>query len=375
MAEFLTTEIADKYKPAFRRGFVDAINAAKQSVSLAKMEDGLRRMQDPGIDWNEFQQVLAEHVIPLIETVVKASGEAHVPPNIAKVAHVDDVGNPANVVERVREGSFDWRKDRIAVQYGDTAKQNDPQPIPLPAAEPTFTFSFDITNPEAVTWIRAHAAELVADVTDETRMAIRALVQRSFQEGIAPRKLARMIREHIGLTRVHSNALFNYQNSLEEAITEGSQAAFDRAPKLFQRYHDRLLRYRANNIARTETITASAEGQKQLWSQMEGQGFLDKDDGYKAWLVTRDERLCPICAPIPTMNGPIPRKDAFKTPRGDMMGPPAHPQCRCSWRLHFKKNGKFPDAPPMPAGWTQVGDKWVPPTPRPTRRLKPRIPR
>jgi len=337
MAEFLTTEIADRHVPAFRRGFVAAIEAAKKSVSLAKMEDGLRRIQDPGIDWAEFQQTLAEHVIPLIEKVVKASAEAHVPPNVKK------------------------QKTEVA-------------PFPEPLHAPTYGFSFNITNPEAVNWIRAHAGELITDVTNETRMAIRALVQRSFQEGIPPRKLARMVREHIGLTRVHSIAAFNYEAGLTESVTSEAITA-ERAATLGNRYHDRLLRYRANNIARTETITASCEGQSQLWSQMEGEGFLDKDDGYKAWLVTNDEKLCRWCAPIPTMNGPIPRNEEFQTPRGPRMKPPAHPSCRCSWRLHFKdKSGKLPPPPAMPTGWKQsASGAWVPPKVVKPRRLKPRV--
>jgi hypothetical protein len=50
------------------------------------------------------------------------------------------------------------------------------------------------------------------------------------------------------------------------------------------------------------------------------------------WIVTPDDRLCPICVRIPDMN-PDGRAigDLFMTPEGPVDYPPApHPDCRCT---------------------------------------------
>jgi len=139
---------------------------------------------------------------------------------------------------------------------------------------------------------------------------------------------------------------------------------------LTQRYGERLSRYRARMIARTETIAASNEGQRQLWLQAERDGLLQGNEA-REWIFTPDKRSCPICSQMSGVLVPI--NKPFVLPTGvAVMGPPAHPQCRCSVGLTSKPvsasrptpwlNGPPPPVVPTP---TPVGTPTAPPIPIP----------
>ena len=185
---------------------------------------------------------------------------------------------------------------------------------------------FDLRNPEAIRWVQARGAELVTGVTDDTRLVIRSLVEAAFREGRAPRDLARDIQKVIGLTPRQAAAVQNFR---ERLIAEG--VPFDRVMARSERYAQAQLRSRALNIARTETLTASNEGQQELWQAARAQGLLNPATTRRIWLVTDDDRLDEeICEPLDGEEAPL---DAPFP--GGIMRPPAHPQCRCAVGLVF----------------------------------------
>jgi hypothetical protein len=196
--------------------------------------------------------------------------------------------------------------------------------------------AFDQTNEQAVIWIEQHAAELVQDVTRETRAALREMMRISFTEGIPPRQAAIMIRGVVGLTEVQAAAVARLRKTLLESSgkrviagktpirvpTTGMPA--DKLDRALTAYHQRLAKQRALVIARTETIRASNEGQRQLWQQAVQRG--DLPAGIKrVWLVSDP---CPICRPY--ANAVAKLDEPFL---GSLMNPPAHPQCKCTTGL------------------------------------------
>ena len=183
----------------------------------------------------------------------------------------------------------------------------------------TIAFRFDVTNPEAVAWIRAHAAELVTAVTAETQAAIRAVIARSFEEGIAPRDAAKLIRSLVGLTERDALAVVNARGRWL-----GAGVAPDVAARRAEKYAGKLHRARALLIARTETIRASNSGQIELWRQAITAGSLRRTM-HKTWLVADDERLCPTCDAYTDIHAPVLEPFA----ENGLMAPPAHPACRC----------------------------------------------
>lgn len=185
----------------------------------------------------------------------------------------------------------------------------------------TVGYTFDLVNPEAVLWAQLRAATFVTGVSDETRRAIRALIARALSDGIAPRDVAKQIRPLIGLTERDALAVGNLQTRL---IEEGRSArAIER---LVTRYANRLLRLRAETIARTEIMAAANSGQVALWDNSVRDGLLIAGEWDKAWLTAHDERTCPRCGPLDGV------RTAF--PNGTFPGadgrPPLHPRCRCA---------------------------------------------
>jgi len=148
----------------------------------------------------------------------------------------------------------------------------------------------------------------------------------------------------------------------------------ERAAELHERYQQRLLNWRADTIARTESMMASNQGQQALWGQARDSGLLSAQYTRRKWLNTGDSRLCQLCAPVPAMNPEGVELDKpFRTPKGEVLSPPLHPSCRCTTRLIFAdENGKFPRDERLPRGWNYVDGKLVGP-PRKVRQRKPRI--
>ena len=198
------------------------------------------------------------------------------------------------------------------------------------------TIRFDRTNQSAVAWAERHAAELVTDITKETRIALRNIVTRAFIEQMPPRMAARQIVRTIGLTERGEEAVANLRATLMSSpgkrVMAGKiairvpakgigRAQLDRA---LTAYAERLTKQRALLIARTETIAASNEGQRQLWQQAVQNGQLPRS-AERVWIATGDKRTCPICSRLDGEMAPL--NGLFA---GAYDGPPAHPGCRCS---------------------------------------------
>jgi hypothetical protein len=203
------------------------------------------------------------------------------------------------------------------------------------------TISFDMTNARARAWAAEHAATLVTQIGDETRAAIREVIRDAFDKGLSPRQSARLIAPMIGLTSRGAGAVLNLAALLAEhpgggvvwagrkrIVVPEDGADDDFIDRQTEAYGDRLLSDRALSIARTETIAASSEGQRLLWLEAVDAGLLVGDES-RVWITTPDDRLCPICQ---EMDGQLTGlEDPFEVPGGDLvMGPPAHPQCRCA---------------------------------------------
>jgi len=189
---------------------------------------------------------------------------------------------------------------------------------------------FDLLNPRAVEFINQHTGELITQVTEESRQAIRAIVRQAFEEGGHPYEQAKKIRQHIGLTERQSRAVENFRRRL---IEDGISRA--EADKRAEAYAERLLRDRAETIARTETLTASNAGQHLAWLDAKDKGLLPANF-MKEYITTPDDRRCPQCLSIDGQRKSI--NASFDTPYGPKMHPPIHVNCRCACGLVEVRN-------------------------------------
>lgn len=214
------------------------------------------------------------------------------------------------------------------------------------------SMSFDILNPQVIQFIERYNLALITLISMDTRNAIQQILLAAFRTGVAPAEQGRMIRPLIGLTTRQVQAVANYRASLESgnyravlnnvlrdkrydsstmrALRDKTALTREQIDRMVARYAERQLKYRAELIARTETIRAAMGGQLQSWLQAHDQGLFP-DTMREHWITAHDERLCPNCEEIPRMNPRgVPIGGMFATPYGPVQQPPAHPACRCS---------------------------------------------
>ncbi len=187
---------------------------------------------------------------------------------------------------------------------------------------------FDGFNPRAVDFIRSYEFRLIRGIDLKTTQGVRAAIQQSFRDGIRPFDTAVKIKAIVGLTPRQVQQVENHRGLLiSEGITGGTLR------QRIDAFSDRLLTSRAQTIARTETIRAATAGEQLLWMQGVDEGLIDST-ARQFWIVTPDDRLCPICEAIPGLNPKgVPLGQTFDTPVGPITGPTAHPQCRCALAL------------------------------------------
>lgn len=192
--------------------------------------------------------------------------------------------------------------------------------------------SFDLLNPNSVTWLAVNEVRLTGQIAQESRDAIRVITIRAFTEGLPPREAARLIRQHIGLTERSVTAVARYEAAL---IKQG--VAPERVAKLVEAYQRKLLNGRALNIARTEIINAANGGQLASWQQARAQGLLDGTEK-KRWIVTPDDRLCAFCKPMRGQQVGI-DEDFVQPDTGVKVKTPGlHNGCRCAMGLVFAED-------------------------------------
>ncbi len=186
-------------------------------------------------------------------------------------------------------------------------------------------------NPETVAFLERYAADLVVGLEADVRVAVEQVLIQGARNGTDVRVQARQIAQVIGLSRGQALSVVNvsaaaYSDALADGATVArAQALADRAG---ERASARLIKYRAETIARTETIRAQNAGQQAVWRDYQNRGLLPKV-ARKVWIVTPDDRLDKIiCAPMDGREAFV--EDDFETPAGPFPYPPAHPRCRCA---------------------------------------------
>ncbi len=139
--------------------------------------------------------------------------------------------------------------------------------------------------------------------------------------GASPRDMAKEIKNYVGLYPRLATAHSNYVAKLRK---DGVRP--DRIEVLSDKYYDRLLTYRTETIARTETQFMLNRGQLTVWQEGSRQGLLPPDSK-KVWIV--DGNPCEICEPMDGIAVGI--NESWSLDDGSEVDIPteAHPNCMC----------------------------------------------
>lgn len=237
---------------------------------------------------------------------------------------------------------------------------------PPPGDMAAVELTFNARHPNVEAWARERSATLVREVTEESRRAVRQVVTETIETGEDYGKRAQRIKDAVGLTTRQAQAVSNYRDLLTRApspravtikvnayrsglVSEGTDRSKldgladryrarleaprspERVDQLVEAYAERTLKRRAETISRTETIAATTQGQLEYWRQLIGGGVVDGAKARKEWIVTPDDRLCPLCEPMAGVRVGV--DESFETNAGTVDGPPLHPNCRCAVSL------------------------------------------
>lgn len=273
-------------------------------------------------------------------------------------ARVERIVNAGSVAERMTgAGSVTDQLFEALRTGGDSAVRE------LPPRLSALSGSLNLTNPEAVRYLRETQPTMIREISDETREAVREVLGRGMVEGLSAPRMAREIRSLVGLTRERAQHVQNIRRQLETGILGGQTPPWerrlsaiearearrifndpnpdpDRIDAMVQTYAERLINRRAKDIARTETHRAFTEGKQALWEQAEADGYLIRSRTRRVWLTAGDERVRTSHASIPGMNpNGVGLDEPFKTPFGPVMGPgdnkPELIGCRCTVSLEI----------------------------------------
>ena len=203
---------------------------------------------------------------------------------------------------------------------------------------------FDVKSQEMIDAARTYAANMVSGISSTTRDSIQQLISGGIANGRTPMDTAQAIRDTIGLTPQQATAVANYRQGLVD-VAGGNRSAdnllasyalhdsryglnnltSDKIDKLTDRYAQRQLNYRANQIAHTETMKAANLGNQMNWRAAADAGYVDATTMGQEWITTDDDMLCDDCAELD--GEVVGLYDNFSS--GDD-GPPMHPGCRCT---------------------------------------------
>jgi len=178
-------------------------------------------------------------------------------------------------------------------------------------------------NPRAENDLKTFSSAFVTRLTDEARENVRTILERGMIAGKNPRTTALDIVGRIdpstkqrtggilGLTIGQEKWVANARGYLEnldpkyfqmtlrdkrfdklvsKAIEQNQPLSVDTISKLMSSYKNRALKYRAEMVARTETIQSINRAEYQAHIQAVGEGLLDRNAITKEWDAVGDDR-------------------------------------------------------------------------------------
>lgn len=298
--------------------------------------------------------------------------------NLRDTAHLDQIvkmlenGDVDGALQAVGIDPVSFRPfDKSITNAFEAGGEATAAAVPVTRAADGFrsVFQFAIRNPEAEMWLRNYSGDMISEMVADQKTAVRNFLEAGLSEGANPRttaldlvgRVSRASGEReggvIGLTSTQEQWVRNYAAELASdnpaAALERSlrDARFDRAvmkaansgeaipadlqAKMVTAYKNRALRYRAETIARKETITSLHTAQEMAMRQAIGKGVVAADTVSYIWRIAHDNRVRDSHRP---MDGQVRKQgQMFETGGGAFLlypGDPSGPAdevigCRC----------------------------------------------
>lgn len=164
--------------------------------------------------------------------------------------------------------------------------------------------SFNQADPRVAQWTEQLRLDLVQKITTEQRAILRQALVESAAQGLNPRETAKALGDSLGLTQSQQAAVANYRRLLEAGDPRAARRALHSGAKgeelktltpgqidrMVEGYRRRMIRYRAEVVARTESLRAIHGGVAEMYQQAIDQGVIE-DTLVRQWHTARDARV------------------------------------------------------------------------------------
>ncbi len=148
--------------------------------------------------------------------------------------------------------------------------------------------AFDMLHPAAVELAQTITADLVREVTEETKEAIRWAIRDGVNQRKSMPQVGKRIKRLVGLTEKQVTAVANFEERILSEVKADGKLRFTReqVDRKVARYENKAHRQREQMIARTETSRAVSEGSLTAYEEA----------NVNVEWITRGDLACEICA-------------------------------------------------------------------------------
>lgn len=248
--------LLDKFEPKVRRTFLEIVRDIKDDLTLAEITEALESGR-------------------IVEAMQRATDYARLGDAVVEA----NVAGAEQTAAELRELDNSISFDRTGARYGDT--------------------------------ITDQRLQLITGVALQQREAIAEVLIAGLRADDPPAKIARGIRESIGLTGPQESAARRFEEALEDmspkalrreldardrktirrAIREGKALTQKQIDNMVARYRRRALKLRAETIARTEVLRALHEGQEEMLRQVIDAQKIDAGTLVRTWRTAADSKV------------------------------------------------------------------------------------
>lgn len=178
----------------------------------------------------------------------------------------------------------------------------------LPKKQGTIGVTFDVLSPDVISAMKELDTKVIQTLKDDVRETVRQRMVVGIQAQETPRKIAKDLRNVIGLAPNQELAVRNFESALrgdgnplgyklrdkrfDKTIAKGDLSE-DQIQKMTDAYRKRFIAHNASTNARTMALDAQKQGQKLSWQQAIDSGIVDGDRLRKTWVGVKDDRERP----------------------------------------------------------------------------------
>lgn len=184
------------------------------------------------------------------------------------------------------------------------------------AESATIGIVFDVSNVRAQMWLANESSALITLISSDQRDAVRQVLESGMARGMNPRNTALNIVGRVGADGRRSGGIVGLTQQMAGYVDAARQELLAGDPRYFTRklrdkrfdsiarkpmtqtqvdaivgrYADRLLKWRGDTIARTESLRSIAAARNASWEQAIAEGVVERGDITRVWSATMDDK-------------------------------------------------------------------------------------